>query len=76
MLLEKPDVIIMDEPTNHLDILSKESITMMLQQFTGVSLIISHDRDFLSQVSNILRVIDNKELTVFHDVEKGFGVIG
>jgi ATP-binding cassette subfamily F protein 3 len=34
MLLQKPDVIIMDEPTNHLDILSKESITMMLQHFT------------------------------------------
>ena len=76
MLLTKPDVIIMDEPTNHLDILSKESITMMLQQFTGVSLIISHDRDFLSQVSNILRVIQNNELTVYHDVEKGFEVMG
>lgn len=75
MLLTKPDVIIMDEPTNHLDILSKESITMMLQQFTGVSLIISHDRDFLSQVSNILRVIQDNELTVYHDVEKGFEVI-
>jgi ATPase subunit of ABC transporter with duplicated ATPase domains len=76
MLLTKPDVIIMDEPTNHLDILSKESITMMLQQFTGVSLIISHDRDFLSQVSNILRVIQDNELTVYHDVEKGFEMIG
>jgi ATPase subunit of ABC transporter with duplicated ATPase domains len=75
MLLTKPDVIIMDEPTNHLDILSKESITMMLQQFTGVSLIISHDRDFLSQVSNILRVIQDNELTVYHDVEKGFEVM-
>lgn len=72
MLLQKPDIIIMDEPTNHLDILSKESITLMLQQFTGVSIIISHDRDFLSQVSNILRVIDEKQLTVYHDVEKWF----
>ncbi len=61
MLLTKPDVIIMDEPTNHLDILSKESITMMLQQFSGVSIIISHDRDFLSQVSNIIWVIQDKK---------------
>ncbi len=75
MLLSKPDVIIMDEPTNHLDILSKESITMMLQQFSGVSIIISHDRDFLSQVSNIIWVIDNKKLHVYEDVEKGFEVI-
>lgn len=76
MLLARPDVIIMDEPTNHLDILSKESITLMLQQFTGVSLIISHDRDFLSQVSNILRVIQDNQLTVYEDIEKGFGVMG
>ncbi len=76
MLLTKPDVIIMDEPTNHLDILSKESITMMLQQFSGVSIIISHDRDFLSQVSNIIRVIQDKKLHVYEDVEKGFSVIG
>jgi ATP-binding cassette subfamily F protein 3 len=75
MLLTKPDVIIMDEPTNHLDILSKESITMMLQQFSGVSIIISHDRDFLSQVSNIIWVIQDKELRVYEDVEKGFGSI-
>lgn len=76
MLLQKPDVIIMDEPTNHLDILSKESITMMLQQFTGVSLIISHDRDFLSQVSNIIRVIRDQQLMVYHDIEQGFAAIG
>lgn len=76
MLLTKPDVIIMDEPTNHLDILSKESITMMLQQFSWVSIIISHDRDFLSQVSNVIWVIQDKELRVYEDVEKGFGVIG
>lgn len=75
MLLTKPDVIIMDEPTNHLDILSKESITMMLQQFSWVSIIISHDREFLSQVSNILWVIQEKELRVYEDVEKGFGSI-
>lgn len=75
MLLQKPDVIIMDEPTNHLDILSKESITMMLQNFTWVSLIISHDRDFLSQVSNILRVVQDKKLEVYHDLEKGFEAI-
>lgn len=76
MLLSKPDVIIMDEPTNHLDILSKESITMMLQQFTWVSIIISHDRDFLSEVSNIIRLVQDQKLYVYEDVEKGFNVIG
>lgn len=75
MMLGKPDVIIMDEPTNHLDLLTKESITMMLQEFTGVSIIISHDREFLSQVSNILWVVDNNTLTVCEDIEKGFALL-
>jgi hypothetical protein len=44
--------------------------------FSGVSIIISHERDFLSQVSNIIRVIQDKELRVYEDVDKGFGVIG
>jgi len=72
MLLQKPDLIIMDEPTNHLDILTKESITLLLQQFTGVSLIVSHDRDFLAQVTNIVRLLHDKTLQVFEDREKAF----
>jgi ATP-binding cassette subfamily F protein 3 len=47
MLLSKPHIIIMDEPTNHLDIASKEVIKAMLTEFDGVSIIVSHDRDFL-----------------------------
>lgn len=76
MMLQKPDLIIMDEPTNHLDILTKESITMMLAQFTWVSIIISHDRDFLSHVSNVIWVIQDEKLRVYEDVEKWFATIG
>lgn len=72
MLLSEPDMIIMDEPTNHLDIISKESIKKMLQKFEWVTLIVSHDRDFLEWTSNILWVIKNSELKVFHTLERGF----
>ncbi|HKL44306.1 MAG TPA: ABC-F family ATP-binding cassette domain-containing protein [Candidatus Absconditabacterales bacterium] len=72
MLLSKPHIIIMDEPTNHLDITSKEVIKSMLREFDGVSIIVSHDRDFLEGTSNILWVLMKKQLTVFHNLEKGF----
>lgn len=72
MLLSKPHIIIMDEPTNHLDLTSKEVIKAMLTEFDGVSIIVSHDRDFLQGTSNLLWVITNKELTVFHDLQRGF----
>ena len=72
MLLQKPHVIIMDEPTNHLDLWSKETIKMMLQWFNGVTLIVSHDIDFLEWTSNMLRWIWDNRLTVFHDLQRGF----
>ena len=72
MLLQKPHVIIMDEPTNHLDLGSKETIKMMLEWFNGVTLIVSHDRDFLEWTSNMLWWIWDNRLTVFHDLQRGF----
>jgi len=75
MLLSKPHVIIMDEPTNHLDIPSKEVIKAMLTEFDGVSIIVSHDRDLLEGISNLLRVIVDGWLTVYHDLEKGFDAL-
>ena len=72
MLLQKPHIIIMDEPTNHLDLGSKETIKMMLQWFNGVTLIVSHDRDFLEWTSNMLRWIWDNRLTVFHDLQRWF----
>ena len=72
MLLQKPHVSIMDEPTNHLDLWSKETIKMMLQWFNGVTLIVSHDRDFLEWTSNMLWWIWDNRLTVFHDLQRWF----
>ena len=75
MLLQKPHVIIMDEPTNHLDIPSKDAIKHMLAKFDGVSIIVSHDRDFLAGTCNILWAIHNQQLTVFHDFERAWDTV-
>ena len=72
MLLQKPHIIIMDEPTNHLDLGSKETIKMMLKWFNGVTLIVSHDRDFLEWTSNMLWWIWDNRLIVFHDLQRWF----
>ena len=72
MLLQRPHIIIMDEPTNHLDLWSKETIKMMLQWFNGVTLIVSHDRDFLEWTSNMLWWIWDNHLTIFHDLQRWF----
>ncbi len=44
----------MDEPTNHLDIKSKNVLKAALQKYEGTLLLVSHDRDFLQGMSNLV----------------------
>ncbi|MFM2230894.1 MAG: putative transporter ATP-binding protein YheS [Bacteroidota bacterium] len=54
LLLQPINVMLMDEPTNHLDIKSKNVLKAALQQYEGTLLIVSHDRDFLQGMANIV----------------------
>ena len=51
-LIAEPDVLLLDEPTNHLDLPTIEWLEGMLAQFQGGLLLISHDRTFLSRLTN------------------------
>ncbi|MBO5095411.1 MAG: ABC-F family ATP-binding cassette domain-containing protein [Bacilli bacterium] len=52
LLYSKPEVLLLDEPTNHLDIDSKEFIIEYLKKYNGLILVISHDIEFLNEVTN------------------------
>ena len=52
MLLQRPDYLLLDEPTNHLDIESIIWLENFLQDYAGVVIVISHDRQFLNNVTN------------------------
>jgi ATP-binding cassette subfamily F protein 3 len=54
LLLQPINVLVMDEPTNHLDIKSKNVLKAALKKFEGTLLLVSHDRDFLQGMSNIV----------------------
>jgi ATP-binding cassette subfamily F protein uup len=51
-LIDSPELILLDEPTNHLDIKLIEKLEQFIQSYQGCVVCISHDRSFLSNVTN------------------------
>jgi len=46
-LMCRSDILLLDEPTNHLDLPTILWLERWLKSYTGILLLISHDRDFL-----------------------------
>jgi ATP-binding cassette subfamily F protein 3 len=56
------DLLLLDEPTNHLDLDAILWVEDWLKRYPGTLIIISHDRDFLDGVVNVIAHIDDRKL--------------
>jgi ATPase subunit of ABC transporter with duplicated ATPase domains len=65
MLYDPPNLLILDEPTNHLDLGTKEMLVSALRDFEGTMLFVSHDRRFLSALSNRVLELDGGVARVY-----------
>ncbi len=52
VLVSEPDCLLLDEPTNYLDIISMRFLTRFLQEWEGEMILISHDLQFLDNVTD------------------------
>ncbi len=51
IILEEGNVLVLDEPTNHLDIESKETLKQALVDYEGTLILVTHDRDFATDIA-------------------------
>lgn len=52
VLFENAGLLLLDEPTNHLDVETKSFVSNFLRNYQGTVLVISHDVDFLNNITN------------------------
>jgi ATP-binding cassette subfamily F protein uup len=69
-LAQEPDVLLLDEPTNHLDLGAIEWLEDWLKRYKGAFVAISHDRTFLTRLTNSCLWLDRGTL---RRAEIGFG---
>ena len=65
MLFDPPNFLVLDEPTNHLDMDTKHMLVEALRDFEGTMLFVSHDRHFLSALSNRVLELDQGSVRSF-----------
>ncbi|OPG08428.1 ABC transporter [Streptomyces sp. GKU 895] len=53
LLLRRPDVLLLDEPTNNLDLYARRRLYAAVASWSGVMVIVSHDRELLELVDQI-----------------------
>ena len=59
LLLSNPDVLLLDEPTNHLDAETTFRLEAYLKEFRGTLIVVTHDRYFLSDVTEWILELDH-----------------
>lgn len=59
------DLLLLDEPTNHLDIETVMWLETWLTRYQGLAIIISHDREFLDNVTTHTLHISNQQATLY-----------
>lgn len=72
LTLARYSLLMLDEPTNHLDMEGKEALAETLQQFEGGVLLVSHDRQLISQSCNRFWLIEDGKLSEWHDADAVF----
>lgn len=60
LLLRRPDILLLDEPTNNLDLHARRRLYAAVEAWSGVLVVVSHDRELLDRVDQIADLRDGE----------------
>lgn len=66
LLLSHPDILLLDEPTNNLDIKAIAFLEDFLKNTNAKMIIVSHDEEFLNNLTNKIFEIEDGKLTIYN----------
>ncbi|HTJ64471.1 MAG TPA: ABC-F family ATP-binding cassette domain-containing protein [Alphaproteobacteria bacterium] len=64
-LFAGPDILMLDEPTNHLDLEAAIWLESYLKDYAGTLLIVSHDREFLNAIPDMIVHLEQGKLVTY-----------
>jgi ATP-binding cassette subfamily F protein 3 len=59
------NLLVLDEPTNHLDINAREALEVVLNEYNGSILFVSHDRYFIDAVADTIWMVHDGSIEAF-----------
>lgn len=59
------NVLLLDEPDNHLDLDHKQWFLNLVKEFSGIVIVISHDRKFLETAVNTIWNLEERRVTAY-----------
>ena len=64
MLMGRYNILLMDEPSNFLDIPSLEALEILMKEYAGTIMFITHDKRLLENVADVIYEIKDKKLNL------------
>ena len=64
-LMCRSDILLLDEPTNHLDLDAVIWLQDWLSSYSGTLLLVSHDRDFLDEITDHIAHLENQTAKLY-----------
>ncbi|MCR4911286.1 MAG: ATP-binding cassette domain-containing protein [Bacilli bacterium] len=58
LTIVKTNILVLDEPTNHLDVIAKESLKRAIDEYDGVVILVSHEKEFYEDIVDYIIQLD------------------